>query len=240
MQYKFKDSEIGRILRNLVVLVDTREQANDHIIQYFKDNKIAYKKQKLDYGDYSCMLPVGTFEGQTRDVFFTNDIVVERKFCIDELAMNLKDKKTNINEVNQEIIDLLGKEYLAKVLKSDYNRFKQELTSINKGGISFFIALEDHLFDKHLENHAYRALYEPDTLKARLRGLEREFNTVIRPVSKDYIGDLIYTTLKYGVRNILVHKGFDPYAYRGIELQETKEEIKEKIKKDGGYEYVNF
>ena len=38
MQYKFKDSEIGRILRNLVVLVDTREQANDHIIQYFKDN----------------------------------------------------------------------------------------------------------------------------------------------------------------------------------------------------------
>ena len=112
MQYKFKDSEIGRILRNLVVLVDTREQANDHIIQYFKDNKIAYKKQKLDYGDYSCMLPVGTFEGQTRDVFFTNDIVVEPKFCIDELAMNLKDKKTNINEVNQEIIDLLGKEYL--------------------------------------------------------------------------------------------------------------------------------
>ena len=229
MQYKFKDSEIGRILRNLVVLVDTREQANDHIIKYFKEHKIAYKKQKLDYGDYSCMLPIGTFEGQTRDVFFTNDIVVERKFCIDELAMNL------------EIIDLLGKEYLQKVLKYDYNRFKQELTSINKGGISFFIALEDHLFDKHLENHAYRALYEPETLKARLRGLEREFNTVIRPVSKDYIGDLIYTTLKYGVRNILVHKGFNPYAYRWIELQETKEEIKEEIKeKSGGYEDVNF
>ena len=168
VQYKFKDSEIGRILRNLVVLVDTREQANDHIIKYFKEHNINYKKQKLDYGDYSCMLPIGTFEGQQRDIYFTNDIVVERKFCIDELAMNLKDKKTNINEVNQEIIDLLGKEYLQKVLKSDYNRFKQELTSINKGGISFFIALEDHLFDKHLENHAYRALYEPETLKARL------------------------------------------------------------------------
>lgn len=241
MQYKFKDSEIGRILRNLVVLVDTREQANEHIIKYFKEHKIAYKKQKLDYGDYSCMLPVGTFEGQQRDIYFTNDIVVERKFCIDELAMNLKDKKTNINEVNQEIIDLLGKEYLQKVLKSDYNRFKQELTSINKGGISFFIALEDHLFDKHLENHAYRALYEPDTLKARLRSLEREFNTVIRPVSKDYIGDLIYTTLKYAVRNILVHKGLDPFAYREeYESQETKEEIKEEIKENGGYEDVNF
>ena len=235
MQYKFKDSEIGRILRNLVVLVDTREQANDHIIQYFKEHKIAYKKQKLDYGDYSCMLPVGTFEGQTRDVYFTNDIVIERKFCIDELAMNLKDKKTNINEVNQEIIDLLGKEYLQKVLKSDYNRFKQELTSINKGGISFFIAIEDYLFDKHLENHAYRALYEPETLKARLRGLEREFDTVIRPVSKEYIGDLIYTTLKYGVRNILVHKGFNPFTYRDVEEVRPQEN-----KRDGGYENVNF
>ena len=235
MQYKFKDSEIGRILRNLVVLVDTREQANDHIIQYFKERKIAYKKQKLDYGDYSCMLPVGTFEGQTRDVYFTNDIVIERKFCIDELAMNLKDKKTNLKEVNQEIIDLLGKEYLQKVLRSDYNRFKQELTSINKGGISFFIAIEDYLFDKHLENHAYRALYEPETLKARLRGLEREFNTVIRPVSKEYIGDLIYTTLKYGVRNILVHKGFNPLTYIDVEEVKPKE-----IKKDGGYENVNF
>ena len=243
MQYKFKDNEIGRILRNLVVLVDTREQANDHIIQHFKEHKITYKKQKLDYGDYSCMLPIGTFEGQTRDVYFTNDIVVERKFCIDELAMNLKDKKTNLKEVNQEIIDLLGKEYLAKVLKSDYNRFKQELTSINKSGISFFIAIEDHLFDKHLENHAYRALYEPETLKARLRGLEREFNTVIRPVSKDYIGDLIYTTLKYGVRNILVHKGFNPFTYRedkekaNIDVQEDKEEIEENKEEYGG---INF
>ena len=42
MQYKFKDSEIGRILRNLVVLVDTREQANDHIIEYFKKHNLSY------------------------------------------------------------------------------------------------------------------------------------------------------------------------------------------------------
>lgn len=239
MQYKFKDSEVGRILRNLVVLVDTREQANDHILEYFDSKKIAYKNQKLNYGDYSCMIPIGTFEGQTRDIYFTNDVVVERKFCIDELAMNLKDKKTNLKEINQEIIDLLGKEYLAKVLKSDYNRFKQELTSINRRGIRFFIAIEDHLFDKHLDNHAYRALYEPETLKARLRGLEAEFNTVIRPVSKEKMGDLIYTTLKYGVRNILVHKGFNPFTYRQIatDVQEDKEEIKENKEEYGG---INF
>lgn len=109
MRYKFSDKEIKEILDKMVIIVDTREQANAHIIQWLQKKKKPYKTQKLDYGDYSCYLPAGSFKGQQRDVYFTNDIAIERKFCIDEIAMNLKDNKTNINEIKKEIIDLLGK-----------------------------------------------------------------------------------------------------------------------------------
>lgn len=208
MHYKFTDKEEKEILNKLIILIDTREQENSHIVEWLDKSKKPHEKLKLDYGDYSCYLPIGSFKGQLRDIYFTDEIVVERKFCIDELAMNLRDNVTNINNVNQEIIDLLGEKYLAKVLKTDYNRMKQELTSINKYGIEFYIYLEDKNFDENIRNGKYFSKYDPATLYKRLKALEREFKTVIRPTSKEFMGSEIYNTLRYGVRNILVHKGF--------------------------------
>ena len=208
MKYKFTDKELKEIVeKKLVILVDTREQENTHILKWFLDHKVPYKVQALNYGDYSCYLPKGSFAGQLRDIYFTDDIVIERKFCIDELAMNLKDKKTNINEIKKEIIDLLGEKYLQKVLKSDYNRFKMELTAMNKLDIDFFIMIEDKNFDDNIAKGNYRAQYDRFTLYARLKALEREFKTIIRPVSKEVAGREIYYTLRYGVRNVLKNKG---------------------------------
>lgn len=228
MRYKFTDKEIVEILSSLTVIVDTREQENRHILSYFNKEKIPYKIQKVDYGDYTCMLPRGTFKGQQRDIYFDREIAIERKFCIDELAANLKDKKTNINEINQDIINLMAKNfmdkminelnpedlakemaksYLTKVLKSDYNRIKQELTSMNKYDIKFYIFMEDVNFDRNLKAGRFYAQYNPDTLRARLDGLQAEFNTQIRPVAKEFMGERIHNTLKYFVRNNLVHEG---------------------------------
>ncbi|AGX43980.1 ERCC4 domain-containing protein [Clostridium saccharobutylicum] len=208
MRYRFTDKEIDRIQKNLTILTDTREQSNSHIIRFLDSKKINHKSMKLDYGDYSIMLPANSFKGQQRDIYFTNDIVIERKFCIDEIAMNFKDKKTNINEVNKEIVELLGKEYLAKVLKSDYNRFKQELTGINKNGIEFFIFIEDKNFDENIRQANYRSQYDPQSLYGRIKSLEREFRTIIRPIGKECMGSEIFNTLKYGVRNKFVHEGY--------------------------------
>jgi len=208
MKFNFTEKEINGILKKLVIIVDTREQANDHITEWLDKSKIPYKSQKMDYGDYGCYLPLGSFDGQMRDIYFTDEIVIERKFCIDELASNLKDNKTNINDITAEVRELFGEKYLAKVLKTDYNRMKQELTSINKYGIEFYIFMEDKLFDKHIREGNFRSKYDPATLYKRFKGLERQFHTLIRPVDKQYMGSEIYNTLRYGVRNILVHKGF--------------------------------
>ncbi|MBV4422940.1 ERCC4 domain-containing protein [Clostridium tyrobutyricum] len=208
LRYKFTNKEISEILNKIVILVDSREQANLHILSWLSKNKKKYKVQKIDYGDYSCYLPIGSFKGQTRDVYFTDELIIERKFCIDELAMNLKDKKTNLDEIKKETIELFGEEYLTKVLRSDYNRLKYEFSNMNRHDIEFYIFLEDPNFDRNIRTGSYRSQYKPHTLYARLKALEREFHTIIRPYSKEIIASEIYNTLRYGVRNILVHRGF--------------------------------
>jgi len=208
MRYMFTDKEIEELLNKMVVLVDTREQANDHVVEWLAKSKKNFKIKKLDYGDYSAMLPSGSFKGQTRDIYFTNDLAIERKFCIDELAMNLKDNKTNINEITAEIIELLGEKYLQKVLKTDYNRLKCEFANMNRYEIEFYILLEDKNFDENIRKGKYRSKYKPASLYKRLKGLESEFHTRIRPIDKEFMGSEIYNTLRYGVRNILIHEGY--------------------------------
>lgn len=39
------------------MLIDTREQENKHIIDYFESKNSPYEMKKLDYGDYSAYLP---------------------------------------------------------------------------------------------------------------------------------------------------------------------------------------
>ena len=46
-------------------------------------------------------------------------------------------------------------------------------------------------------------MYDSKTLYARFKGLEAEFNTVIVPISKEYMASEIYNTLYYHVRAIL-------------------------------------
>ena len=53
-EYKFGLEEIKGMLKEMIVLVDSREQKNAHILDYFQRQGIPYEVEKLDYGDYSC------------------------------------------------------------------------------------------------------------------------------------------------------------------------------------------
>lgn len=96
MLYKYTDSEIKALLKSLIVLVDTREQVNKHIIDYFDKKEILFKEAKLDFGDYSFMLPANQELGIHRDLYFTNEIVIERKGNLEELSGNLTKDRTRI------------------------------------------------------------------------------------------------------------------------------------------------
>ena len=74
--------EIDRVLSSLTVLVDTREQDTPALRTRLKGLGYPSRRQKLDYGDYSCEIirPDGTPASMEKKV------VVERKMDLDELC----------------------------------------------------------------------------------------------------------------------------------------------------------
>lgn len=95
--YRYSDKGIAELLKTITILVDTREQKNEHILQYFDSKGIHYKSCKQDTGDYSIMLPKNEELGILRDIYFP--ISIERKNSIDELAQTIKERSRFENEL---------------------------------------------------------------------------------------------------------------------------------------------
>ena len=182
IRYKFKDKEIATIKKNLVVLIDTREQRNEHIKEFFEKKNINFKIHKLDYGDYSIMIPKNAIEGLERDIYFDRDIVIERKANIDELASNFKE---------------------------DGVRIKTEMAHINKYNIRSYLFIEDPNYDFNIRSGNYRSNYKPESLYARIKkSIEMRYNTLVRPISKSMIASEIYNTLEAFVYEKIKHEGW--------------------------------
>lgn len=74
--YKYPDKDIKQMLKQLIVLIDSREKQNRHITDYFDKNNIAYEPAILSYGDYSFYIPADV---AGENIYFHRDIVIERK-----------------------------------------------------------------------------------------------------------------------------------------------------------------
>lgn len=99
-RYHYTQSEKDALLDSMIILVDTREHdgKNDHILNYFDSKNILWKKQKLDYGDYSFMVPQNEELGIPRDIYFDKEIMVERKASLDEFADNATEERNRIKK----------------------------------------------------------------------------------------------------------------------------------------------
>jgi ERCC4-type nuclease len=182
-----------KVIDSMVVIVDTREQNNQHIIEFFNKKNIPYKVVKNDYGDYTAMIPKGTIGQFTADIYFDRSIAIERKNSIDEIAGNLKDEAY---------------------------RLKKELAHMNMYDIKYFFFVEDKDFHFNLRNGNFRSQYDPFTLMQRIKkGIEAEYNTVIVPVDKQCMGSEIYYTLQAFVYALFKHKGFIIEESEGEEIE---------------------
>jgi ERCC4-type nuclease len=88
--YQFTPAELKKLLSSLVVIIDTREQQNGHIVRYFDQKGIPHEAGKLDHCDYSAMIPAAPDIGVIRPLYF--DVAIERKNSVDELAASIKDR----------------------------------------------------------------------------------------------------------------------------------------------------
>ena len=184
MRFKFTDAEIKKILKNLVIIVDSREQKATPYLKWFDRNNLKYidkeeakkmKKEKfyhLDHGDYSAMLPAGSIPGIDREIWFDRDIVIEKKGSIKEFA------------------------------------------HLNKYSTKVYIFVEDNLMDKHIREgkEQHIGLWRKESLYARFKTFEAYYKTIIRPINGEYMASEIYNTLYYHVYAFL-KKEFDVERY---------------------------
>lgn len=87
MQRTLTDKEI--FLKKVTILIDTREQQNDHIVQALNSMGVQHQSCKLDFGDYSFLL-----DGKD----FRQSCVVERKGSVDELYSNITNDLSRIEK----------------------------------------------------------------------------------------------------------------------------------------------
>lgn len=74
--------EIDDMLDSMVLLVDTREQDTPLLRRRLDDFGKPFRRQKLDFGDYSC--EITDPQGQTVDL--SDRLCIERKMNLDELC----------------------------------------------------------------------------------------------------------------------------------------------------------
>ena len=96
--YKYTQTEEKKLFDSITILVDTREQVNDHITNFFDSKKIPWKKTTLGFGDYSFYVPKNDELGIPRDLYFDKEIMVERKASLDELAGNVTKERDRIKK----------------------------------------------------------------------------------------------------------------------------------------------
>ena len=85
----------------MVIQVDKREQANQHILSFFDKNKINYESRSLNTGDYSFYIKQCPELGIMWD-WWADNLFIERKASLDELANNLKEERF-FNEIKRTV-----------------------------------------------------------------------------------------------------------------------------------------
>ena len=172
--YKYTTNEQNEIMKSMTVLIDTREKKNEHITKYFNNKQISYSFRKLDFGDYSFMLPANKELGINRDIYFSNSISVERKAGLNELSNNFTHKRA---------------------------QFENEL--IRARDSKLILLVEDQEGYKNILSHNYRTKYKPKSFIASLATFQARYNLDIRFMSKELSGNFIYYTLRYWCREYL-------------------------------------
>ena len=130
-EFKYSVEQIKKMLKEMIVLVDSREQKNAHILEYFQRQGIPYEVEKLDYGDYSCKLPASA---AGRDIYFHDSIVIERKNSLEEISGNLSK----------------GRE-----------RFEAEFLKARNAGAKIYLMIESPLGYTGIITHGYKTGMKP-------------------------------------------------------------------------------
>lgn len=172
--YKYTDSEIKQLLNSIIILIDSREKDNKHILEYLFKKNVKYKTQALSFGDYSYMLPENKKLGIERDIYFNHNIIIERKASLEELSNNLAQNR---------------------------ERFENEFLRANKS--KKYLVIESGSFSD-LVNHNYNTMLGVKAFIASLMTFNQRYDLDINFIDKQYSGQYIYGLFYYHLREFLI------------------------------------
>ena len=176
VQIHLKDATIDKLVKQMVILIDTREQENKHITDYFDKKKIPYVVRKLEYGDYSAMLQAAPDLGLPFDVSLESTIAVERKGSgasgLSEIAKNFTDGR---------------------------QAFENEFIRATHSCQKFYLVIENGSW-KDIADHNYRSEMSPKALYNSLISWRHKYGFQIDFVQQantaEHLIKLFGTTLK--------------------------------------------
>ena len=170
----YTDKELSKIIDNLVILVDSREKSNAHILKLFDKHNIKYEIKKLNSGDYSGKILKSDI--YNNELSLENIISVERKASLEELSGNLtKEKDRFQREFDRSLADLIIMIEGASYKDLATHNYKTNLppksflgilhSFCDKNNSSFFFVEKD-----------YSALFIYNIIKYRVRNILKEVN----------------------------------------------------------------
>jgi ERCC4-type nuclease len=168
--YHFNEREAKTLLKSMIVLVDTREQQNSWITDYFTEKGIGFKSFKLNSGDYSLMLPANPELGIMRELYFDRQIFIERKASLEELSHNLAQSR---------------------------DRFVNEF--LRCGDCRKFLMVERGNWADIITGN-YETEFAPNSYFASLLAFQQRYGLNVAFVEKKHAGQFIYGTLYYFLR----------------------------------------
>ena len=172
-RYKYTDKEIKQLLSDITIIIDKREQKNNHITNWFDKKKIKYINKSISCGDYSFLLPKNQILNIERDLYFDKEIIIERKNSTDELIGNFASERSRIE---------------TEFLK-------------NKGKMCLLI--EDEQFYENISKGNYRSQYNKKSALATYHSFVHRYNIYPHYINKKQSGQLIYLICYYYLRELL-------------------------------------
>lgn len=153
----------------MVILHSGAEQENSHILDIFDKNKIKHKTKALKTGDYTFMIEACPDLGFLVDCHFSDELCIERKFGVKELAGNL---------ANNENTDRFMKE-LNRMINIDH----------------VYLLVEDDRLDDIIE-HKYDTKYNELSFIRTLLTWQKRSNIYLSFVKKENMAFIIYEICK--------------------------------------------
>ena len=200
-QYNYTDKQINQILSEMIILIDTREQENQHIKNYFEKKKINYRIEKLRTGDYSFAISKNAELNINAELSFDSIIAIERKATLEEISNNLTHERTAFE--NEMIRSTRLKQfYLLIETKTEIEEkqyFENGIKIIEKK-IEELGRLEDILYKK------YKTDFNEKSFFSSLISFIIRYNIKLMQINKNNSGLLIYYILRNYLKSFLENK----------------------------------